>query len=644
VNFAAVAGLWAGLLALPVIALYILKIKRHRREVPYLRLWQDLVADQMFTTLFQRLQRWLSLLLQLLILACLVGAFAVLTLSDSFLREDSVVVVVDTGASMNGREKASADSRTRFAAAVAAAREIVAGRSAEDEIAIVAAGAQPEVLQGFSRSTLRLREACDALAVQRASSDLRAAHRLARDLLADKKHKRIVLLTDAAGGVAQALAQEDADVRWQRIGDAVDNLGIVRFQARRNIALGTDYLLLVVKNFSASKHSCRVEIGFEGTTKKVLPLDLDAGGEFQETIPLTLPEGGYAKAELVHNKPADAPAHAPPATDGLALDDVAYAAVPSSRLYRVLLIAPDEGTQAPFRAALGAMGTLVDRAGCQAMALPAFLAKGQELAGRFDLVLLVNSKPQALPDAGNYLCIHALPGGLPGKELGVESKPEVKEPDGDEHPLARFLEVKSMRPASAKPLDISAGQVFLATAAGPVGVVFQTPARKVVYLGLDVLSDLFFLQVAFPILLRNVFGWIHEQDSELLEATYKPGEVIKNRFAIPHAKVEVGYRHEATRKEGKLDVAVVNGGFAFADTAEPGRYWVRTADRDFRTTVNLFDAAESDLRMPEATGAAALDVERAGFLFGRDLWPLLLLIACALWVAEWALFHRRFTE
>ena len=638
-NFAALSGLWLGLLTLPVVALYILKIKRHRRDVPYLKLWADLVADQRFTTLFQRLQRWLSLLLQLLILTCLVGAFAILTLSDSFLREDSVVVVVDCGASMQGREKATAESRTRFAAALEAARALVEGRSAEDEIAVIAAGSQPEVLQGFSKSTLRLREACDALQPTRAGSDLVAAHRLARDLLAEKKHKRIVLLSDAKGGVAEQLAKDDQDLRWQRVGDSVDNVGIVRFEARKNHAVGTDYLLIVVKNFAAQARSARVEIGVEGSTRKVLPLQLAPGAEHKETLELILPEGGFAKAEVVHDKLADGK----DGFDGLALDDVAYAAVPASRLYRVLLVAPDEAAEAPFRAALGAMGTLVDRAGSKAMSLTAWQAKADELVASYDLVLFVNVKPEALPARGAYLCINALPGGLPAKELGVETKPELKDGDGD-HPLARFLEPKSLKPAAAKPLDLSAGSVFLATGNGPVGVVFQAAGRKVVYLGLDVLGDLFFLQVAFPILLRNVFAWVHEQDTELLEASYKPGAVIKNRFAVTDASVEVGWRHEWTRAEGKRTIAVANGGLAFADTHEPGRYWVRTADRDFRTTVNLFDAAESDLRMPAATAATALDVERAGFLFGRDLWPLLLLIAAGLWLLEWGLFHRRFTQ
>lgn len=637
-NFAAAAGLWLSLLALPVVVLYILKIKRHRRDVPYLRLWVDLLADQVFSTLFQRLQRWLSLLLQLLILACLVGAFAVLTLSDSFLREDSVVLVVDTGASMAGREKPDA-TRRRFDAAVAAARDLVEGRSAEDEIAVIAAGAQPEVLLGFSRSTLRLREACDALAPSRASSDLRAAHRLARDLLAEKKHKRVLLLSDAAGGAADALTKEDADLRWVRIGESVDNVGIVRFQARKNHAVGTDYLLLVVQNFGATRHALRVEIGLEGVTKKVLPLDLAPGAEHRETLELSLPEGGFAKAELVFEKTAEGT----PGRDGLGLDDVAYAAVPPSRLYRVALVTPDAGTEAPFKAALGAMGAIVDHTGSQGMDLATWQAKAEEYARSFDLVVFAGAKPEALPEAGNFLCVNVLPGGLPAEELGLEARPAIRDFDAD-HPLARFLEPKSLSPASARPIDLRAGRVFLSTVGGPVGVVFQSPTRKVVYLGLDVLSDLFFLQVAFPILVRNVFTWIHEQESELLDATYRPGEVMRARFSVADPSVELGWRHEWSRAEGTVRVPVVDGRFAFADTAEPGRYWVRTRDRDFRTTVNLFDASESDLAMPEAAADADLGVERAGFLFGRDLWPLLLLGACGLWLLEWGLFHRRLTE
>ena len=73
-NFAAPLAFAATALALPIIVLYILKVKRRRVSVPYLRLWEELLVETRARSLFQRLKRFYSLLLQLLILVAL--AFA----------------------------------------------------------------------------------------------------------------------------------------------------------------------------------------------------------------------------------------------------------------------------------------------------------------------------------------------------------------------------------------------------------------------------------------------------------------------------------------------------------------------------------------------------------------------------------------
>ena len=638
-NFAALSGLWLGLIALPVIALYILKIKRHQRVVPYLRLWEKLLAEQRFSSLFHRLQRILSLLLQIAIAACLVGAFAMMTLSDSFLKEESVVLVIDTSASMQGLEKKDS-TKTRFAAALERAKDLVEGRSAEDEYAILAAGAEPEVLQGFSRSTLRLREALSALKPTRASGDLEAAHRLAKDLLQGKKHPRVLLLSDAAGGSAEQILKSDPDARWLRVGESVPNLGIVRFQARKNHAVGTDYLLMAVTNFSDQKRTANLEIALEGATRKVIPLELAPGEEHSEVMELDLPEGGFAKATLVHPQAADGK----PGHDALDLDDVAWAAVPPARLYKVLLVAAAPEQEPPFKAAFSALSGLVDPKQSRVATLEEWQKESESFAKAFDLVLFVNTAPTSLPSEGCYLAINALPGGLPCKELGLEKGPQIKDVDAA-HPMNRFLEAKSMQPATAKPLDLTGGSPFLSTGAGPVGVVFQNLQRKVVYLGLDVLSDLFFLQVAFPIVLRNALAWMHEEESELIEPNYAPGAVIRPRFTLADKAVELMWLHEWTRQKGNATIALRDGRFFWADTWEPGRYAFRTAKGDYRTTVNLFDKRESDLTMPKPPEKQTdSDIERAGFLFGKDIWPALLLLAAFLSLCEWGLFHRRITE
>ena len=432
-SFAAASGLWLALILVPVVVLYILKVKRHRRVVPYLELWQKLVEERQITTLFRKLQRLLSLLLQLLIALCLVGAFASLTLSDSFLKEESVVLIVDTSASMQGLERSGAEG-TRIDAAVAAARDLVEGRSAEDEFAVIAAGREPEVLQGFSRSTLRLREALDNVAPGQTVGDLAAAHRLARDLLQGKEHPRIVVLSDAAAGAAESLVAEDTDVRWMRIGETVDNLAVLRFQARKNHAVGTDYLLTVVGNLGTRPAVASFELSLQGKLRKVVPIELEPGEEFSEVVPVTLPEGGFATARLVHPDEEGA------VRDGFALDDVAYAAIPAGRLFSVLLVAKSDGEAAPFRAALGelgGLGDLVDASSSYGVSFDEWETLDDEKRAGFDLVVFANGAPESLPATGNYLTLFGLPGGVPATARPIESNPRIRDFDRD-HALNRF--------------------------------------------------------------------------------------------------------------------------------------------------------------------------------------------------------------
>ena len=482
------------------------------------------------------------------------------------------------------------------------------------------------------------------MASTKAKGSLESAHRLARDLLQGREHPRIVLLCDGAAGEAERLETEDDDVRWLRVGETVNNLAILRFQARKNHAVATDYLLLVVANLGEEPASAQVEIAMQGKLRKVVPVEIEPGGEYSEIIPVTLPEGGFATARLIHPKVGEGPL-AKPGRDGLALDDVAWAAIPSAKLYSVLLVARNEPEAVPFKAALSELGKLedlvnprssysVDEAEWEAMA--------PEKREAFDLVVFAAVSPKTLPDHGNFFCIFGLPEGLPATARPMEAWPRIRDLDRD-HPLNRFLEPKDMAPARGLPLDLTGGEVFMQTAGGPVGVVFKTAARKVIYLGLDVLSDLFFLQFAFPIMVRNALGWMHQQESMLLEATYDPGAVIRPKFSIPDPKVLVRFRR-GEEPEERAELPVRDGKFFFRDTADPGRYWVFTQQAVYRTAVNLFERGESDLRLPTNDVATELDVERSGFLFGRDLWPLLLLTALALWVLEWGLFHRRLTE
>ena len=67
---------FAGLLAIPILLMYMLKLRRKTVQVSSILLWEALLRDRQANTPWQRLKRNLLLLLQLVILAALVLALA----------------------------------------------------------------------------------------------------------------------------------------------------------------------------------------------------------------------------------------------------------------------------------------------------------------------------------------------------------------------------------------------------------------------------------------------------------------------------------------------------------------------------------------------------------------------------------------
>ena len=68
-NFLSPTSLLLFGLAVPIVVLYILKLRRRREPVSTLMFWEQLFREKQTTSLFQKLKHLLSLLLQLLFLA-----------------------------------------------------------------------------------------------------------------------------------------------------------------------------------------------------------------------------------------------------------------------------------------------------------------------------------------------------------------------------------------------------------------------------------------------------------------------------------------------------------------------------------------------------------------------------------------------
>ncbi len=108
-------------------------------------------------------------------------------------------IVLDDSLSMRARLPGGA---TRWARALAAARELTDGLAGGDEVAIVLAGAPARVALGSTTNMAAVAEALDGLAPSDRATDLDGAVQLARGLLRGlaQRDKRVVVLSDLADG------------------------------------------------------------------------------------------------------------------------------------------------------------------------------------------------------------------------------------------------------------------------------------------------------------------------------------------------------------------------------------------------------------------------------------------------------------
>ena len=158
-NFLTPLALTFAALSIPIILLYMLKLRRQDVLVSSTLLWQRLLRDREANAPWQRLRRNLLLLLQLLILALLTLALARPFIPTPTVVVGSVVILLDASASMQAADVAP----MRFDAGIRAAQDIVAGLGTGDVATIIAVGPQPQVLASSVSASdrSRLRRALD---------------------------------------------------------------------------------------------------------------------------------------------------------------------------------------------------------------------------------------------------------------------------------------------------------------------------------------------------------------------------------------------------------------------------------------------------------------------------------------------------
>ncbi|MGH2536570.1 MAG: vWA domain-containing protein, partial [Candidatus Promineifilaceae bacterium] len=312
------ALLLLGLLAVPILLLYMLRLRRREVRVSSTLLWQRLVRDRQANAPWQRLRRSLLLFLQLAILAALVVALARPFLPVPVVLSGSVVVLLDGSASMLATDVAPG----RFEAARAEVERLIGRLGGDDRMTLILVGRKPTLLATASADRAELRRALEAAAAAPVVADWEAALALAAGAAQGFSQAQIAIVSD--GGLPAAAPPLPAELFYLPAGHSGENLALSALAARR--VAGRNQLYASVSNYGLADRRALLSLELDGALADSRFLDVPAGAS--SGLTLDIPAGVDVVAARLSEQ----------AEDYLAADNAAWTVAQAAQNGRVLLV------------------------------------------------------------------------------------------------------------------------------------------------------------------------------------------------------------------------------------------------------------------------------------------------------------------
>ncbi len=572
-------GLLLLLLGIPIVLLYVLKVRRERRVVGSTWLWAEARRDLTARHPWKRLRAEIPLVLQLLALLGLALAFAEPALRGRGASGRAVGIVVDTSASMGARE----GDVTRIELAKRAAHDAVDRLPPGGTAFLVEAGREPKFTLAKETDTRRLHQAIDRVAVTEEEGDLAGALAIAADRLRNEVDAELVLVTDGALAKETPLVAQGVVVRAIRVGTRSDNAGIVTVDTQADASAPGNpkvQTFALVHNFGAVARDVYVTASLEDAEAPVASRRVLLAPASATPVVLAFEAGPTdgGKGIVVRISGADA----------LAADDVAYSRVPTSARLPVVFAGDRTGSWAR-----------------RALAADASIAL-QELS--LAQLFRVNVDPDALvvaegacPESGAseapgldwlvFLGADAAQSSCSGVRLGpAVDGPRVTSWDRADGRL-RFLTLDGLHLRRARTLVSSTA--LMRAEAGVIAADAGVPGRMVTVVAFDPAESDWPLRASFVLFMRNVVELARAHRAQGTAAPGRTGEPI--RVPVPTSTTQV-----LASGPGLDDRAfTVRGGLATIPAmSRAGIYHFRwTAPRTGAVVVpvNLVSLAESDV-------------------------------------------------
>ncbi len=609
-------GLLALLLAIPIILLYMLRLRRREVRISSTYLWAQVLRDREANTPWQKLRRNMLLLLQLLILLLLAIALARPYINVPAVTSGQTALLIDASASMNTTD---VNGGTRFAEAQRRAHEIIDLLRVGDTATIIRVADVPEVLTGYSGDAAVLHAAVNNAQPSGAPADWTSALTLAAAGAAGAETFNVVIIGDGGIGAASGFPPIPGDIEFVPVGTSRDNLAISAFAAR---ALPGEpaQLFTQITNYSAADVEAIFSLRVDGELVSAERVTLPAGGG----LPITsddLPDD-YERVEAALTLPAESSF-----VDLLPLDNTAYAVSPGSGARRVLLMS--EGNRF-FEQVLRSTPGVRTFLGSPETGIP---------PGNYDLIILDGWLPPQLPPGDLFIVNPASDTALFRVGGVLEPITGIRVLRGD--PRMTFVDFDAVNLLRARQVFATWAQPLVNSDGGPLLLAGETDGRQVAILTFDVRDSDLPLQITFPILIASLLDWFTPEDI-IADAVLGVGDVVALRPPLDAASLRV------TLPDGVQRAVTLGASPSFAETGQPGFYGVEVVRADGASdtasfAVNLFAPEESDIAPRTSITLGQTEITPGGEpeLGQQEYWYWLALAALVVLLVEWYVYHRR---
>jgi Ca-activated chloride channel homolog len=628
----------AALFALSLPLIVILHM-RHSRSQPLpittMRFWAEATRHRRQRLALRRPPRSLLLFLQLLAAALIALALIRPAIPIPGLPGNApprqLIVLLDRSAAMRATDVAP----SRFAAAKARARELVAGTATEEAVTLITLGADGRTFRSRDAGDrAALLAALDALGPGGGRADLNAALPLLRSVLLPERENRIVLLS--GGTFAEAtqfasFATLPATLAWERIGTDAGNLAITTLVVRRSAqSANRSELFARVANFSTGPVAARSIIDADGTEVDNRTLQIAAGGSVELVWQLP-PDTRGARLRV---NPTGGGA------DAMPFDNEAYVVTREVGQRRVLLVSDQPGDLG--RALTAQQGVVITTTATSAY----------DPRQQYDLTVFDRFLPTTLP-RGGILLVNPPANSTLIARTGSSETPTIARLDRESSVLAGIdLGGLTFPSTPISTLPTWATEI-VGSERGPLILGGNFQGREIVALTFDPVASGLTRKIAFPLLIGNV---VERLQTHRVPTTAPLGTGILLEPVAGTASVQLREPNGTTRT---LELRESAGGapsvYAYPD--RPGLYAL--IERDASGTVilqesfavNGGDPVSSNLRNvaaplppglgglapPSANSTLSTTAQTETTVERRlgELWPVLLAIAAFFLLLEW---------